>query len=183
MWSKKPALALPTFHDRGVATLELALVAPVLVLLVFATLEASRAVRLSQTISNFAREATVQAFLQCSDRSDPELSTCLSSVTKTVTAGAKRRDIRIAVLISGYHHDPKTKVVTMTTTKGPVSSSTLSRKTTSRFSVGVLSDSRNSTAKLLEEKHSMLITEVVYDFLPALDFGLGLAQIREVAVL
>lgn len=73
-----PSDAMNRYHEeRGTAILELALIAPLLLFLVFAGLELSRVLDRAQWATQLSREVASISYRECSSLTDTKLSACL----------------------------------------------------------------------------------------------------------
>ena len=96
--------------EGGNATVELALVLPVLFLLGMASLDLSRTHAVHQTLSTLTREAANSVFRECSELTTP--SPCIAGFQSELAAQASTMIPGAQLIISIYKYDPITRRVT-----------------------------------------------------------------------
>lgn len=101
---KKFKVKSPSRTEGGNATVELALILPVLFLLGMASLDLSRTHAVHQTLSTLTREAANSVFRECSELTTP--GPCIASLQGEIAAQTNTMIPGAQLIVSIYKYDP-----------------------------------------------------------------------------
>lgn len=82
-------MILISSNDRGIMMIELSVLVPFVLLIVFTAIEIAHYLRVHQAVTTMSREAANMAFRECSESTDTEVQNCLNSKRDKIVSAAK----------------------------------------------------------------------------------------------